>query len=136
MIFGGELRTHHTSSTTVKTDEARAPMPVVFAAHGAPVLLDDAPWMAELRAWADAMPRPKSILMVSAHWEKRPTTLGAVTSVPLVYDFYGFPSRYYETRYPAPGAPALAARVRDLLSEKGLEVNEDPKRGLDHGAYV
>lgn len=113
-----------------------ARMPVIFAAHGAPILLDDAPWMAELASWAGAMPRPTSILMVSAHWEERPTTLGATTSVPLVYDFYGFPERYYQTLYPAPGAPALAGRVRELLDASGTPFAEDPKRGLDHGAYV
>ena len=90
-------------------------MPVIFAAHGAPILLDDASWMGELASWARSMPKPKSILMVSAHWEERPTTLGATRTVPLVYDFYGFPERYYQTNYPAPGAPELAARVRDLL---------------------
>jgi 4,5-DOPA dioxygenase extradiol len=111
-------------------------MPVVFAAHGAPVLLDDSVWMAELAAWADALPRPKAILMVSAHWEERPTTLGATSTVPLVYDFYGFPERYYETRYPAPGAPDLAARVRELLRQKSMPATDDPGRGLDHGAYV
>ena len=66
-------------------------MPVIFAAHGAPMLLDDAGWMSELASWATAMPKPKSILMVSAHWEERPTTLGATRTVPLVYDFSGFP---------------------------------------------
>jgi len=111
-------------------------MPVIFAAHGAPVLLDDREWMGELSAWAKAMPRPKSILMVSAHWEQRPTTLGATTTVPLVYDFYGFPERYYRTQYPAPGAPELAARVRDLLRQGGIPFTEAPDRGLDHGAYV
>ena len=111
-------------------------MPVVFAAHGAPILLDDAGWIAELAAWASAMPKPKSILMVSAHWEDRPTTLGATTPVPLVYDFYGFPEKYYQTEYPSPGAPELAARVRGLLHERGIAVTDDPKRGLDHGAYV
>ena len=111
-------------------------MPVIFAAHGAPVLLDDAVWMAELAAWADAMPKPKGILMVSAHWEERPTTLGATRTVPLVYDFYGFPERYYQTSYPAPGAPGLAARVRDLLRQKDIPSTDDPDRGLDHGAYV
>jgi len=110
--------------------------PVIFAAHGAPVLLDDAGWMAELAAWAEAMPTPASILMVSAHWEKRPTTLGATRTVPLVYDFYGFPERYYQARYPAPGAPKLAARVRELLRQKDIAVADDPERGLDHGAYV
>jgi 4,5-DOPA dioxygenase extradiol len=111
-------------------------MPVIFAAHGAPVLLDDAVWMAELASWAKAMPKPASILMVSAHWEQRPTALGATRSVPLVYDFSGFPERYYQTRYPAPGAPELAERVRALLRGKGMAVAEEPERGLDHGAYV
>jgi 4,5-DOPA dioxygenase extradiol len=59
-------------------------MPVIFAAHGAPVLLDDAVWMSELAAWARAMPKPKSILMISAHWEESVATLGATTQVPLV----------------------------------------------------
>lgn len=111
-------------------------MPVIFAAHGAPVLLDDSEWMAELASWAGAIPKPRSILMVSAHWEARPTTIGATRTVPLVYDFSGFPRRYYQTQYPAPGAPDLAARVRDLLQKSHLEIVSDPERGLDHGAYV
>jgi 4,5-DOPA dioxygenase extradiol len=111
-------------------------MPIIFAAHGAPVLLDDGRWMGELAAWAKAMPRPESVLMVSAHWEERPATLGATRTVPLVYDFYGFPERYYQTRYPAPGAPELAARVRALLGAKDIPFTDAPERGLDHGAYV
>jgi len=111
-------------------------MPVVFVAHGAPVLLDDPVWMAELVAWAQAIPRPKAILMVSAHWDQRPTTLGATETVPLFYDFYGFPEKYYQTKYPAPGAPDLAARLRGLLRREGIPSAEDPERGLDHGAYV
>jgi 4,5-DOPA dioxygenase extradiol len=111
-------------------------MPVIFAAHGAPVLLDDQPWMGELSAWAQAMPRPTSILIVSAHWEERVATLGAVQTVPLVYDFYGFPERYYQTKYEAPGAPALAARVRDRLTLASIPFADEDGRGLDHGAYV
>jgi 4,5-DOPA dioxygenase extradiol len=111
-------------------------MPVIFAAHGAPVLLDDAEWMTELARWARSMPTPASILMVSAHWQQRPTTLGATKTVPLIYDFYGFPERYYRTHYPAPGAPELAARVRALLREKDMAVADEHNRGLDHGAYV
>ncbi|MBI2394812.1 MAG: dioxygenase [Deltaproteobacteria bacterium] len=110
-------------------------LPAVFLAHGAPPLLDDDAWMSELRRWADGMPRPRAILMVSAHWTERPFTLGATATVPLVYDFYGFPQRYYQTKYPAPGAPELAARVRALLSPS-RPVADDPARGLDHGAYV
>ncbi|HJX51434.1 MAG TPA: class III extradiol ring-cleavage dioxygenase [Polyangia bacterium] len=124
------------TQTESKRDESSGQMPVIFAAHGAPVLLDDAGWMAELARWAKAMPKPKSILMVSAHWEERPTTLGATRTVPLVYDFYGFPERYYQTQYPAPGAPDLAARVRELLRQKDMPVADNPERGLDHGAYV
>lgn len=111
-------------------------LPVIFAAHGAPVLLDDDLWMGELAAWAGAMPKPRAILMVSAHWEQRPTTLGATETVPLVYDFYGFPAKYYETRYACPGAPQLAARVRQLLAARGMPSADDDRRGLDHGAYV
>ena len=111
-------------------------MPVVFAAHGAPVLLDDPVWMAELAAWAQAMPRPKAILMVSAHWDQPPTTMGATETVPLFYDFYGFPEKYYQTKHPAPGAPDLAARLRGLLRHEGIPSADDPERGLDHGAYV
>lgn len=111
-------------------------MPVIFAAHGAPVLLDDPVWMSELNGWARAMPRPASILMVSAHWEQRPTTLGATQPVPLVYDFYGFPAKYYETLYPCPGASGLANRVRELLGQQHIAFADDNLRGLDHGAYV
>lgn len=91
--------------------------------------------MGQLRGWAEALPRPEAILMISAHWEQRPVTLGATERVPLVYDFYGFPKRYYETTYPAPGAPALASRIRQLLGSSE-PVSDAPTRGLDHGAYV
>jgi 4,5-DOPA dioxygenase extradiol len=110
-------------------------MPTLFIAHGAPPLLDDASWVRELAGWARDLPRPKAILMLSAHWEERPLTIGATRTVPLVYDFYGFPRHHYEQQYAAPGAPQLAQRVRALLSAT-QRVAEDPERGLDHGAYV
>lgn len=113
-----------------------APMPVVFAAHGAPPLLDDEGWVAELAAWARAMPRPKAVLVVSAHWEARPASLGATTPVPLVYDFYGFPERFYRMTYAAPGAPELAKRIEALFASRGIASTRDAGRGLDHGAYV
>jgi 4,5-DOPA dioxygenase extradiol len=128
-------RKERVTMTNPSPSQTSSAMPVIFAAHGAPVLLDDEVWMKELLAWAQAMPKPKSILMVSAHWEARPTTLGATTSVPLVYDFYGFPERYYQTKYPSPGAPELAARVKELLGAQSFPV-VDSQRGLDHGAYV
>jgi 4,5-DOPA dioxygenase extradiol len=125
-------------ATQTTRDPARSThMPAIFLAHGAPPLLDMPSWVRELGDWARALPRPKSILMLSAHWEARPATLGATRPVPLVHDFYGFPEKYYEQRYPAPGAPELAARVEALLEAalgRGQVARSD--RGLDHGAYV
>ena len=110
-------------------------MPTIFIAHGAPPLLDDAQWVSELHTWAGSLPRPKAILMVSAHWENRPVTLGATRTVPLVYDFAGFPEKYYRQQYAAPGAPELAARIRAEL-RGSVPVADETDRGLDHGAYV
>jgi 4,5-DOPA dioxygenase extradiol len=122
------------STNQTATHSAADKMPVIFLAHGSPLLLDDAGWVRELGAWAAAMPKPKAVLMLSAHWVDQPITMGATRPVPLVYDFYGFPAKYYETTYAAPPAPELAARVRDLL--RAETVAQDPDRGLDHGAYV
>ena len=109
-------------------------LPSIFLAHGAPPLLDDPNWVEELGAWAAALPKPKAILMLSAHWEERPVTIGATRTVPLIYDFHGFAPHHYEQKYPAPGAPELAKMVRGLL--EGHRSADDPDRGLDHGAYV
>jgi len=111
-------------------------MPVIFLAHGAPMLLDDAGWIGELAAWATRLPRPRAILMISAHWEERPLAIGATEPRPLIYDFYGFPERFYRLRYPSPGAPELAARVRDLLDAARIAHRDEPERGQDHGSYV
>lgn len=110
-------------------------MPALFISHGAPPLVDDARWVRQLRDWSRELPRPQSILMVSAHWESAPLMLGATETVPLTYDFGGFPQRYYDTTYTAPGAPALAGRIRAMMPATERVVNQ-PDRGLDHGAYV
>ncbi|HEY4753548.1 MAG TPA: hypothetical protein VIH37_09695, partial [Candidatus Limnocylindrales bacterium] len=94
---------------------ASGPLPALYLGHGAPPLLDDPLWMRELAGWAADLPKPKSILIVSAHWQTAPMAIGATRTVPLVYDFYGFPQRYYEIGYPAPGAPGLAATVKSLM---------------------
>lgn len=111
-------------------------MPVIFLAHGAPPLVDDAEWVGQLARWAAAMPKPKAVIVISAHWESVPAAIGATVAVPLVYDFYNFPQRFYELQYPAPGAPAIAGRVRSLLATAGIEHVSLPDRGLDHGAFI
>jgi 4,5-DOPA dioxygenase extradiol len=110
-------------------------LPALYLGHGAPPLIDDPVWSGELREWGQRLGRPSAILVVSAHWESAPLTIGATTTVPLVYDFYGFPERYYTITYPSPGAPVLAERVRRLAAEL-TPVADDPSRGLDHGAYT
>ena len=110
-------------------------IPALYLGHGAPPLVDDPVWPGELAQWAKDLPRPKGILIVSAHWEESPLTIGATTPVPLVYDFYGFPEKYYQVTYPAPGAPWLADRVKQLIGP-ATPTAEEPQRGLDHGAYV
>jgi 4,5-DOPA dioxygenase extradiol len=120
---------------TAQTRRTDARMPALYLGHGAPPLVDDALWPGQLAAWAAGIPRPSAILVVSAHWESAPLTLGATRTVPLYYDFYGFPERYYQVTYPAPGAPELASRVRQLLGGE-TPVAQDETRGLDHGAYV
>jgi 4,5-DOPA dioxygenase extradiol len=122
------------AATPAPTPAAADRLPAVYLGHGAPMLIDDELWPVELAEWAGAMPRPKSILVVSAHWQSAPLTLGAVNPAPLVYDFYGFPERYYELQYNSPAAPELAARVRAMMPPS--EPVAQRERGLDHGAFV
>jgi 4,5-DOPA dioxygenase extradiol len=109
-------------------------MPALYIGHGAPPLLDDEIWSRELAHWSTELPTPKAILVISAHWESAPLTLGTtITGTPLIYDFGGFAPRFYEIEYKSPGAPDLAARIKAMLGEP---VSEQPNRGLDHGAYI
>ena len=109
-------------------------MPALFLSHGAPPLVDDARWVGQLRELTAGLPRPTAVLMASAHWESAPLMLGATEPVPLVHDFGGFERRFYEVRYPAPGAPELADRIEKLMPDH--ETVARTRRGLDHGAYV
>ena len=109
-------------------------MPALYIGHGAPPLLDDPIWSSELANWSSQLQKPKAILMISAHWESAPLSLSSVeTGTPLIYDFGGFAPKYYNIQYPAPGAPELAARIKALMGEP---VVDQPRRGLDHGAYI
>lgn len=113
-----------------------ARLPVAFVGHGSPMNALDPERGGQWQRWASAWGSPRAILVVSAHWEAAPVTVGAVTPQPLVYDFRGFPRELYALRYAPPGAPQLAARVRTLLGPVAGGVREAPGRGLDHGAWV
>ncbi|GAA4909411.1 4,5-DOPA dioxygenase extradiol [Actinomycetospora succinea] len=111
------------------------PLPALYVSHGAPPLFDDAEWMTRLGEWADRLPTPEAILIVSAHWESAPLTLSsAEAGTPLVYDFGGFAERFYRMTYATPDATALAARIAATLPD-GQPVHTS-RRGLDHGAWV
>jgi len=119
---------------TTQRDDGR--MPALYIGHGAPPLLDDALWTSQLAQWASDLPRPKAILIVSAHWESAPVSLSATAArTPLVYDFGGFERRYYEMTYPTPDATALADRVAAMMPD-AEPVHQHNSRGLDHGAWV
>jgi 4,5-DOPA dioxygenase extradiol len=114
---------------------ADGPMPALYLSHGAPPVFNDAHWIDQLFRWAQSMPKPSAILIVSAHWESAPLAISAPDAgTPLVYDFGGFAPRFYEMTYETPEASSLAADVTRLLSAE--HIHQHPSRGLDHGAWV
>jgi len=113
---------------------ADGPLPALYLSHGAPPLFEDAVWMEQLFTWARSMPRPRAILIVSAHWEEAPLALtSSAAAVTPVYDFGGFAPMYSRMRYDTPAADVLAARVLGALSSENVH---ETGRGLDHGAWV
>jgi 4,5-DOPA dioxygenase extradiol len=109
-------------------------MPALYIGHGAPPLLDDALWSSQLAGLSADLPRPRAILIVSAHWESAPVMLSA-DRAPLVYDFGGFAQKYYRMTYATPPATALAQRIAAMMPD-AEPVHQHPSRGLDHGAWV
>ena len=122
-------------------------MPVVFVPHGG------GPWpfvdvgfgeKSELDALAAYLRSvrtvpttpPKALLVISAHWEEPVPTVMSSPHPPMLYDYYGFPPDAYQLSWPAPGDPALAARVRQLLGAAGIDSGDEPRRGFDHGTFV
>ena len=110
-------------------------MPALYIGHGAPMLLDDPLWTSQLREVAKNLPKPKAILIISAHWESEPVTLSsAIAGTELIYDFGGFAPKYYQMKYETPDASWLSNEVSKLLPDNEEVVHAN--RGLDHGAWV
>ncbi|WP_287982068.1 class III extradiol ring-cleavage dioxygenase [Acidiphilium sp.] len=111
--------------------------PSLFVSHGSPMLaLTETPARMFLAGLSATLPRPRAILVVSAHWETAEPMVNAVARNETIHDFFGFPRALYELSYPAPGDAALAQRIAGLLGEAGFPTGLDPARGLDHGAWV
>ena len=111
------------------------PMPAVFFGHGNPMnALQDNTYTRGWAAIGREVPRPKSILSISAHWYISGTSVTSMEAPRTIHDFGGFPPELYRIEYPAPGNPALADRVRDLLAPMAVEL--DGEWGLDHGTWT
>lgn len=109
-------------------------MPVLFLGHGNPMnAIEDNRWS---RSWAEIgrqLPRPRAVLSVSAHWYRPETAATAMALPPTIHDFGGFPQALFDVNYPAPGDPALARRLQELLAP--VPVRADHAWGLDHGTW-
>ena len=120
--------------TTPVASSTATRMPTAFVAHGAPTLALDRAKGKPLRAWGAALPRPRALLVLSAHWTRSPVTLEASSRPRIVYDFQGFPDPLYRVTYDAIGAPDLMPRVAGLLESFGPVAQVE--RGRDHGTWV
>ncbi|MGH8465614.1 MAG: dioxygenase family protein, partial [Pseudomonas sp.] len=112
-------------------------LPSLFISHGSPMLaLQPGASGPALKNLAALLPRPKAIVMVSAHWESRELLVSSHAQPQTWHDFGGFPAALFAVQYPAPGEPQLAQRVAGLLGNAGLEARLDPQRPFDHGVWV
>ncbi|MDF3194802.1 class III extradiol ring-cleavage dioxygenase [Pseudomonas sp. 1928-m] len=113
------------------------PLPSLFISHGSPMLAlqpgASGPALARL---ANQLPKPRAIVLVSAHWESRELRVGSAAQPRTWHDFGGFPAELYQVQYPAPGNPTLAAEIVQLLAAADLPAQLDAERPLDHGAWV
>lgn len=112
--------------------------PTLFISHGSPMLaIEDSPARQFLQQLGASLPRPKAIVVASAHWESNSGSAVSFTVHPeTIHDFGGFPAALFAIQYPAPGAPEFAAQVAALLDAAGLPFTHSADRGLDHGAWV
>src|SRR5213593_3943594 len=112
-------------------------LPTLFLSHGSPMHAVE-PGVAG-SAWQSigrALPRPRAVLIASAHWETSVPMLGGNPQPTTIHDFGGFPQELYQLRYPAPGAPEVAVKAVAVLKSAGITAGVDGCRGLDHGAWV
>ncbi|RJT51079.1 4,5-DOPA dioxygenase extradiol [Rahnella variigena] len=110
-------------------------MPALFLGHGSPMnVLEDNTYTRAWHALGESLQRPKAILAVSAHWFTRGTAVTAMDNPRTIHDFGGFPQALFDKRYPAPGSPALAKRVQELLSPVNV-MADTSEWGFDHGTW-
>jgi 4,5-DOPA dioxygenase extradiol len=112
-------------------------MPAYFFAHGAPsIVLENNGYTALLKSFKEQTPKPKAIVLFSAHWEQAVQTVGAAPVYSTIYDFSGFQDELYQMTYPAEGKRQLSEDIQALFAEHGISSVLDEERGLDHGAWA
>lgn len=112
-------------------------MPALFVAHGSPMIaIEDNPYARFLNQLGQTLPKPRAIVIFSAHWEDPIQKVSAVDQYSTIYDFGGFPPALYQVRYDAPGDPELAGRILSALQDRKIASQVDATRGLDHGAWT
>ena len=110
------------------------PMPAIFIGHGNPMnAVQSNAWTTAWATMGSSIPKPRSIVCVSAHWYLPATLVTAQDRPRTIHDFGGFPRELYQVQYPAPGDPELANHVKDLLAPASVEL--DMRWGLDHGTW-
>jgi 4,5-DOPA dioxygenase extradiol len=113
-------------------------LPTLFISHGSPMLaIQDSPARRFLQNLGNTLPRPKAIVVLSAHWESvGGPAVSLANDLETIHDFRGFPPALFAIQYPAHGSPEIARQVAQRLEHAGFPVKVSPQRGLDHGAWV
>ena len=112
-------------------------LPGLFISHGSPMLAINPEQIGPaLERLSLNLPRPKAIIVMSAHWESKDIEVSTASRPETWHDFRGFPSELYEIRYPAPGQPELAEHILELLAQAGFEAHANNTRPRDHGVWM
>ncbi len=133
-VMGGVAMKLNALNKLMEISESTEQLPVLFVGHGNPMnAIEDNAFSREMKNIATQLPKPKAILMISAHWETKGTHVTAMEHPPTIHDFGGFPPELFAVQYPAPGSKELAAETKNTIKKTAVELSQN--WGLDHGCW-